>query len=47
VFLWPIVVPYYLYRTRGWQGLLLAGGIWVLYLVPTVASLLVYLAVTD
>jgi len=47
VFLWPIVVPYYLYRTRGWWGLLLGGGFWVLYLVPSAASAIVYLAVTE
>ena len=25
---WPVVVPYYLYRTRGWRGLALGAGIW-------------------
>jgi hypothetical protein len=47
VFLWPVAVPYYLYRTRGRWGLVLGGGIWVLYLVPTVASAIVYAAVTE
>jgi hypothetical protein len=47
VFLWPVVLPYYLYRTRGRWGLLLGLGSWLLYLVPTVASLGVYLAFTE
>jgi hypothetical protein len=47
VFLWPIVLPFYLYRTRGWHGLLLGAGLWALYLVPAIAALLVNLAVTD
>jgi hypothetical protein len=47
VFLWPIVLPYYLYRTRGWWGLLLGGGFWVLYLVPSVAPVLIHTAITD
>jgi hypothetical protein len=47
VFLWPIVLPYYLYRTRGWGGLMLGVGSWVLYLVPWAASMFIYLAVAD
>ena len=47
VFLWPIVLPYYLYRTRGWTGLLLGAGFWLLFLVPTVLSLLIYASVTE
>jgi hypothetical protein len=47
VFLWPIVLPYYLYRTRGWTGLLLGGGFWLLFLAPTILSLLIYASVTE
>ena len=47
VFLWPIVLPYYLYRTRGWTGLFLGAGFWLLFLVPTVLSLLIYASVTE
>ena len=47
VFLWPIVLPYYLYRTRGWTGLLLGGGFWLLFLAPTVVSVLIYASVTE
>ena len=47
VFLWPIAVPYYLYRTRGWFGLLLGGGIWMLYLVPTAVSWVMYFALFE
>lgn len=25
---WPFMVPYYLYRTRGWKGILFGIGIW-------------------
>jgi hypothetical protein len=47
VFLWPVVLPYYLYRTRGWPGFMLGVSFWFLYLVPSIASLLVYLALTE
>ena len=32
---WPVVAPYYLYRTRGRRGILVAVGVWGLYIVPT------------
>jgi hypothetical protein len=41
-FLWPILVPYYLYRTRGRAGLALAVGVGLLYLVPAIAAWAVY-----
>jgi hypothetical protein len=47
VFLWPIVLPYYLYRTRGWWGVLLAAGCWLLYLIPVLASAIVSVAVVE
>jgi hypothetical protein len=40
-FAWPFVVPYYLYRTRGWRGLLWGLGIGGLYLVPYLAAAIV------
>ena len=46
LFLWPIVFPYYLYRTRGWIGLLLGAGFWLLFLVPTFVSILIHVALT-
>jgi hypothetical protein len=39
---WPVVVPYYLYRSRGGRGLLLALSIWELYRVPYWAGMLVH-----
>ena len=36
-FAWPFTVPYYLYKTRGRRGLLLAAGIFALYLAPSIA----------
>jgi hypothetical protein len=40
---WPIVVPYYLYRSRGGRGFLLALGIWGLYEMPYFAGMLIHL----
>jgi hypothetical protein len=37
-FVWPFIVPYYLYRTRGGRGLLLVAGIYGLYLMPYVTA---------
>ena len=35
---WPFMVPYYLYRTRGWKGILFGVGIWGLCAVPGVVA---------
>ena len=40
-FAWPVVVPYYLYRTRGGRGLLWGLSIGVLYLAPYLAAAVV------
>jgi hypothetical protein len=37
-FAWPLVVPYYLYRTRRARGLLFGAGIWALAIVPNIAA---------
>jgi hypothetical protein len=47
VFAWPILVPYYLHRTRGRVGLALGAGVWLLYLVPSLAAWGVYLALAN
>jgi hypothetical protein len=47
LFCWPIVLPYYLYRTRRWKGLLLGVSFWLLYSVPLVVSDLILLFRTD
>ncbi|MBZ5696286.1 MAG: hypothetical protein LAN36_13105 [Acidobacteriia bacterium] len=39
---WPLVVPYYLYRTRGGRGLLLAAKIGGLIAVPYLVAALAY-----
>ena len=31
---WPVALPYYLCKTRGFRGLLAAFGMWVLLLLP-------------
>jgi hypothetical protein len=37
-FAWPFLFPYYLYRTRGARGLLLAAGIYGLLLTPFITA---------
>lgn len=37
-FAWPLFVPYYLIRTRGWIGLLFGAGIWGLFVAPLVTA---------
>ena len=37
-FAWPIIVPYYLYRTRRGRGLLLVTGIFGLHMMPYVIA---------
>ncbi len=45
-FAWPVVVPYYLYRSRGGRGLLLGAGILGLYITPYVTAQLAHIALT-
>ena len=35
---WPVAVPYYLYRTRGKRGLVVAAAVYTLYVTPAVIS---------
>jgi hypothetical protein len=42
---WPVVVPYYLYRTRGSRGLFVTAAVYMLYVAPTVISTIVRLTV--
>lgn len=37
-FAWPVVLPYYLYRTRRGKGLMWATGVGALFLVPYVTA---------
>lgn len=41
-FLWPIILPYYLYKTRGSEGLILFVGFAALYYIPFMSGLLAY-----
>jgi hypothetical protein len=43
---WPVVVPYYLYRSRGRRGLLLGVGIWGLYVAPAFVATVVQIALS-
>ena len=38
-FAWPIVVPYYLVRTRGLRGLVLVAGVYTLAILPLVVGI--------
>ncbi len=40
---WPAVIPWYLIRTRGPKGILLALGVLGLIVLPSVTAFLVYL----
>jgi hypothetical protein len=40
-FAWPVAVPYYLYRIRGWRGLFLSAAIYGLYVTPEVIAAIV------
>ena len=40
-FAWPLVLPYYFYRTRGGRGVLYLLGIYGLYVVPYVTSAII------
>jgi hypothetical protein len=41
---WPLVVPYYLYRTRGRRGLVLGAALWFLWLFPLFVAVGAYVA---
>ncbi|MVF14957.1 hypothetical protein FT643_22785 [Ketobacter sp. MCCC 1A13808] len=41
-FAWPLVLPYYLYKTRGYEGLILFLGFAALYLTPFLSGLVAY-----
>ncbi len=41
-FAWPVAVPYYLCRTRGWRGFLIALGLLALFAAPTFAAAFAY-----
>jgi hypothetical protein len=45
-FAWPVLVPYYTYKTRGKQGLLLGAGVLGLFATPSLAAAIVKLALT-
>jgi hypothetical protein len=42
---WPVVVPYYLYRTRGGRGLIVTAAVYTLYVIPEVISAIIRLTV--
>jgi hypothetical protein len=42
---WPLAIPYYLHRTRGWPGLVVSVAVYGLYVVPIVISTTIRVAV--
>jgi hypothetical protein len=38
IFFWPVALPYYLYRSRGWKGFLVAALIVGMYITPSVTA---------
>lgn len=40
---WPLVVPYYLFKTRGVRGFVYGLGFWVLAGIPSMTSDLIFL----
>jgi len=40
-FAWPVVVPYYLYRTRGRRGLALIFGVGGLFIAPYLVAAII------
>jgi hypothetical protein len=46
-FLWPILAPHYLFKTRRWQGLGLGIGLILGSLLPTIAATITYLLFSE
>lgn len=39
-FAWPVLLPFYLYRTRRRRGLMIAAGVYLLNSIPSVVEAL-------
>lgn len=46
-FAWPVLAPYYLFKSRRWRGLALGFGLVALSMLPDFASIAVYYALVD
>lgn len=46
-FAWPIVLPYYLYKTRGYEGVILFLGFAAMYLTPFLSGLVAYIYIAE
>ncbi len=40
---WPVILPYHLIKTRGYEGFLMYGGVVGLYLFPLFSALVVWI----
>jgi len=45
-FLWPVVTPYYLIKTRGWKGAGLVAAFILIYFLSSLAAASVYRVLT-
>jgi hypothetical protein len=46
-FAWPVALPYYLYKSRGARGFLLAAFIFALLFIPSIVAQLLHLLAAD
>jgi hypothetical protein len=46
-FLWPVMVPYYMWRFQQWKGIAKCGVLCAWYLGTWVAGLAVYYTIVD
>jgi hypothetical protein len=46
-FAWPVVLPYYLTKTRGLEGIVLFLGFLALYFMPFLSGLVAYVYLAD
>jgi hypothetical protein len=46
-FSWPLLAPYYLFKSRRWRGLALGLGLIVFSFIPDIAAFSIYYLVVD
>jgi hypothetical protein len=46
-FVWPLLAPYYLFKSRHWRGLALGLGLIALSSIPDIVAITVYYLVID
>lgn len=46
-FVWPVLAPYYLFRSRRWRGLAMGLGLIVFSSIPDMAAMAAYYVLSD